>query len=42
MEHLPVVMGHFPAGTSIYDMAHFAQMMKYEKFGIKRYDRGAK
>lgn len=24
MEHFSVVMGHYPAGTSVNDMAHFA------------------
>ena len=29
-DRLPVILGHFPAGTSVKDMKHFAQMITYK------------
>jgi len=37
---MPVIMGHFPAGSSLKNMDHFEQIIRKGKFG--KYDYGAK
>ena len=40
LERMPIVMGHFPSGTSVKNMDHFNQYMS--KASFCRYDYGQK
>lgn len=40
LKRLPVIMGHFPSGSSLKNMDHFEQIIRKKKFG--KYDYGAK
>lgn len=41
LDRLPVVMTHFPSGTSLQDFAYFQQMFKKQEFIFQKFDYGA-
>lgn len=40
-DRMPVLMGHFPAGASVKDMKHFAQMITYKSQRLQKFDYGS-
>lgn len=40
LKRLPVILGHFPSGSSVKNFVHFDQYVKHESF--KKFDYGAK